>query len=225
MNIMYNNIVAVTPFTNRNKIFKNFISNMNPKPDLLITYNEKDYISDSTLKSKLWKVACNYNLLKKMTPNENYEYVYIMEDDVEVPINILNILIKNLRDNNSIDIISTSVMCRKTNKRMVWNIDYETNYVKPYNGDSIGLKKVGCTSLNCFLIKKNPFKKSLFLGQDESHKLTIDTFYFYYLNCLDYNVYCDFDIPTLHDNESLWEGKFSGFDKNEIINYIRKVKI
>lgn len=220
-----NRIIAITPFTNRNKIFKEFISRMDPKPDLLITYNEKEYITDSSLKSKLWKVACNYNLLKKLTPKENYDYVYIMEDDVEVPINILNIFLKNMNDNKSIDIISTSVMCRNANKRMVWNIDHETNFVKTYTGDSIGIKKVGCTSLNSFLIKRKPFKKSIFLGQDESHKLTVDTLYFYYLNCLGYNTYCNFDIPTIHDDKNIWGGKLSNFDRNQIIKYIRKVPL
>lgn len=223
-----NNIAHLTSATFRNNTFLEMYNRLNPKAELNIIYNDTQYIKKYNLKFKLWKISNNCNIIKNILP-DNIEYIFFTEDDVEYPINTLEILYKNINEIPEADCITTSTVCRFQKVPMMWDFklnendipELETYNVLKHRVKNKGIQKIGATSLNCFLIKRDLFNKLIFRGCDINNTFTVDVMFFYMIWCLGFNVYINLDIPTIHDYSNLYKGKYTNMDKQDLINKIR----
>ena len=205
-------ITGLTLKTNRSNIFNNMYDRLNPKPDEYIIYEDNEPLSDHSMLSKLMRIGKNYNLAKKLIPN-NTDYVFILEDDVEVPINIIDILYNDLI-NYDADCITTVTKCRRTGAPMCWDSKFETI-------ENTGIKKIYATSLNCLIIKKELFDKMIFVGFDTAKNKPIDANFFIMLNYFTDKIYCNYNVPTIHAYNQLYKGRYK-CSKKIIKNLLRK---
>lgn len=196
-------ICGITLNSFRDKLFFQMLPNIDPKPDVWIMINEFQYIPFEY--KRLDNISNNYNNACSLIPDET-EYALVLEDDCEVPNNILQILKEDIEYLNC-DVVTTAVYNRIDGELMVWTLKYEND--KPikvnFSTNKTGLKKLDLSSLNCFIIKTDVLKNVPFYPANHDLTLYTDTFFFSNVKRNGYTVYCDFDIETIHDGNQ-WPG-------------------
>lgn len=218
------NIVAITPFTNKNDIFKNMLKRIKPIPDLWIVYNDKNRLSISkNLNNAINNIAKNYNILQDMIPiDKKIKYVYIQEDDIELQSTIISDMLKNFKFYKLNDIIGINVCCRRTQQNMIWCIDNKEKSIDRIDYTNRLYKKINAISFNSVLMKYDIIKKIKIKGFDDLG-YTLDVAFFRDCNKLNYRVYCDLTIPNIHNKQIIYKGKYMSSSTRDAIKKIRNL--
>ena len=232
---MKNNIVAITPFRNKNKIFKTMLQNMDIVPDMWIIYNDFDkqhqYIINNgdvlgPNETIIKRIAHNYNILQNIIPKENVKYVYIQEDDIILENNVLSQLMRSFNINPMVDGVGICVKCRRSNTPMIWNINNKHKILKQYTRKEhlMGDYKIDVVSFNSVLLKPALIHEIQIKAYDES-KHTLDIAFFKECFYKGYNIICDLLIPSIHNEDKyLHKGRYIGLSNKQAIEKIKMDK-